>query len=101
VVQIPFREQHYDDSTPQWGIRSLSTWSYNPFNESKEPFKALILMKTLAKSSEGLFDFIRMDENKCSQSFEPELECKVLVKLLFGSKVNVAYATLCNKQCER
>jgi len=53
----PFREQRYDDSTSQRGIRSLSTWPYNP------------LMKTLTKSSEGLFHFIRTDESKCSRFF--------------------------------
>jgi len=76
------------------------TWSYNPFNVSKEPFKELILMKTLSTSLEGLFHLIRTDESKCSQFFDPELDCKVLVNLLFGSMVNVAHATLLNKQRE-
>jgi len=90
LFKSPFREQHHDDSTPLWGIRSLSIWSYDPFNESKKPFKVLILMKTFSISSECLFHLIRTDESKCSQSFDPELECKVLVNLLFRSQVNVA-----------
>jgi len=91
----PFREQSYDDSTAQRGRRSLSTCFYNPFNVSKEPFIALVSIKTSVKSIEGLFHFIWTDESQCSQSFDPGLDCKVLVNLSFGSMVKIWPALLC------
>ena len=44
--------------------------SSKPSNVSKEFIKALILMKIMAMSNEGLFHLSCRDESKCSQSFD-------------------------------
>jgi len=52
-------------------------------------------MKILVKSIEGLFHFIWTDESQCSQSFDPGLDCKVLVNLSFGSMAKIRPTLVC------